>query len=97
MNITGLLVAMALFSMFFFISLYMQQVLGFDALKAGLAYLPLAGGIIVSAGIASSLITRLGVKPVLVARPAADRDRPAVVLADLGRTAPTSATSCSRR
>jgi MFS family permease len=58
---------MALFSMFFFISLYMQQVLGFDALEAGLAYLPLAGGIIVSAGIASTLTTRVGVKPVLVA------------------------------
>ena len=48
---------MALFSMFFFISLYMQQVLGFDALEAGLAYLPLAVGIIVSAGIASQLVT----------------------------------------
>ena len=43
--------------MFFFVSLYMQQVLGYDALKAGLAYLPLAVGIIVSAGIASPLVT----------------------------------------
>ena len=57
---------MSLFSMFFFISLYMQQVLGYDPLKAGVAYLPLAGGIIVSAGVASTLITRFGVKPVLV-------------------------------
>jgi EmrB/QacA subfamily drug resistance transporter len=65
-NITALLIAMALFSMFFFISLYMQQVLGFDPLETGVAYLPLAGGIIVSAGIASTLVTRLGVKPVLV-------------------------------
>ncbi|MDA0161485.1 MFS transporter [Solirubrobacter ginsenosidimutans] len=65
-NVTGLLLAMALFSMFFFISLYMQQVLGYDALKAGVAYLPLALGIIVSAGLASSLITKFGVKPVLV-------------------------------
>src|SRR5690349_3210546 len=39
-NVVGLLIAMALFSMFFFISLYMQQVLGFDALKTGFAYLP---------------------------------------------------------
>ena len=52
-NVVALLVAMALFSMFFFVSLYMQQVLGYDALEAGLAYLPLAVGIIVSAGIAS--------------------------------------------
>src|SRR6478735_8096437 len=65
-NITGLLIAMALFSMFFFISLYMQQVLGFDALEAGVAYLPLAVGIIISAGLASNLITKLGVKPVLI-------------------------------
>jgi EmrB/QacA subfamily drug resistance transporter len=65
-NIVGLLVAMALFSMFFFVSLYMQVVLGYDALEAGLAYLPLAGGIIVSAGIASSLVTRYGFKPILV-------------------------------
>jgi EmrB/QacA subfamily drug resistance transporter len=65
-NVTGLLLAMALFSMFFFISLYMQQVLGYDALKAGVAYLPLALGIIVSAGLASSLITKFGVRPVLV-------------------------------
>src|SRR4051812_39887422 len=66
-NLTGVFVAMSLFSMFFFISLYMQQVLGYSALKAGFAYLPLAAGIIVSAGIASTLTTRLGFKPVLTA------------------------------
>jgi predicted MFS family arabinose efflux permease len=65
-NITALLIAMALFSMFFFITLYMQQVLGYSPLEAGVAYLPLAGGIIVAAGIASNLTTRFGVKPVLV-------------------------------
>jgi Na+/melibiose symporter-like transporter len=58
---------MALFSMFFFVSLYMQQVLGWDALKSGISYLPLAGGIIVSAGLASGLVTRFGFKPILVA------------------------------
>src|SRR3954471_3336506 len=47
-DIVGLLIGMALFAMFFFLSLYMQQVLGYDALKAGLAYLPLALNIIVS-------------------------------------------------
>jgi EmrB/QacA subfamily drug resistance transporter len=66
-NITALFIAMSLFSMFFFVSLYMQQVLGYDALKAGLSYLPLALGIIVSAGLASQLVTRFGFKPVLVA------------------------------
>jgi EmrB/QacA subfamily drug resistance transporter len=64
-NITALFVAMSLFSMFFFVSLYMQQVLGYSPLKAGVAYLPLAAGIIVSAGIASVATTRIGFKPVL--------------------------------
>ena len=49
-NVSAVLIAAALFSMFFFISLYMQQVLGFSALEAGLAYLPLAVGIIITAG-----------------------------------------------
>jgi EmrB/QacA subfamily drug resistance transporter len=66
-NVSGLLIGMSLFSMFFFVSLYMQQVLGYDALDAGLAYLPLALTIIISAGVASQLATRLGFKPVLVA------------------------------
>ncbi len=65
-NVVGLLIGIALFSMFYFISLYMQQVLGFDALKAGLSYLPLAIVIIVSAGVASQLVTRVGFKPTLV-------------------------------
>jgi EmrB/QacA subfamily drug resistance transporter len=65
-DVTGLFVGASLFSMFFFISLYMQQVLGYDALKAGLSYLPLALAIIVSAGVASQLVTKLGFKPVLV-------------------------------
>ena len=66
-NVAGLLIGLSLFSMFFFISLYMQQVLGYEPLKAGLAYLPLALTIVVSAGLASTLVTRIGFKPVLVA------------------------------
>jgi EmrB/QacA subfamily drug resistance transporter len=66
-NVAGLLTGASLFSMFFFISLYMQQVLGYDALKAGFSYLPLALTIIVAAGVASQLSTRFGFKPVLVA------------------------------
>jgi EmrB/QacA subfamily drug resistance transporter len=62
----ALLIGMSLFSMFFFISLYMQQVLHFSALKAGLSYLPLAIAIILSAGAASVGVTRFGFKPVLV-------------------------------
>ncbi len=65
-NIVGLLVGMSLFSMFFFISLYLQQVLGYEPLKAGVAYLPLALLIVVSAGGASQLVTRIGFKPSLI-------------------------------
>lgn len=66
-NLVALMVAMSLFSMFFFISLYMQQVLGYSALKAGVSYLPLAVTIIITAGIAQALVTRVGFKIVLVA------------------------------
>src|SRR5215210_7350347 len=64
-NIVGLLVGASLFSMFFFITLYMQQVLGYSAIHAGLSYLPLALMIIVASGIASQLVTRIGFKAVL--------------------------------
>jgi EmrB/QacA subfamily drug resistance transporter len=64
-NVVGLLIGMSLFSMFFFISLYMQEVLHYSPIKAGVSYLPLAVGIIVSAGAASQLVTRVGFKPVL--------------------------------
>lgn len=62
----ALLVGASLFSMFYFISLYLQQVLGQSALDAGLSYLPLAIAIVISAGGASQLVTRVGPKPVLV-------------------------------
>ncbi len=66
-NVVGLLVGASLFSMFFFISLYMQQVLGYSAIHAGLSYFPLALTIMISAGIASQLVTKFGYKPVLAA------------------------------
>jgi len=66
-NVVGVLLGMSLFSMFFFISLYVQQVLGYEPLEAGLAYLPLSVLIILSAGGASQLVTRIGFKPTLIA------------------------------
>jgi predicted MFS family arabinose efflux permease len=66
-NVVGILIGASLFSMFFFISLYMQQVLGYSAIHAGLSYLPLALAIIVTAGVASQLVTRIGYKPILAA------------------------------
>jgi EmrB/QacA subfamily drug resistance transporter len=66
-NIVGLLVGASLFSMFFFLSLYMQEVLGYSPIRTGLAYLPLAVTIIVAAGVGSQLVTRIGFKPTLAA------------------------------
>jgi EmrB/QacA subfamily drug resistance transporter len=64
-NVVGILVGASLFSMFYFISLYMQQILGYSPIKAGLSYLPLAVTIILAAGIASGLVTKVGFKPIL--------------------------------
>jgi EmrB/QacA subfamily drug resistance transporter len=66
-NAVGLLVGASLFSMFFFITLYLQQVLDYSPIEAGLAYVPLAITIIISSGVASQLVTRVGFKPVLAA------------------------------
>ena len=66
-NIVGLLIGMSLFSMFFFISLYLQNVMHYSPIKTGLSYLPLSIGIILSAGLASQLVTRFGFKPPLIA------------------------------
>jgi EmrB/QacA subfamily drug resistance transporter len=63
--VIAILIAGSLFSMFFFISLYMQQVLGWSAIRAGLSYLPLAITIVISAGVASQVVNRVGFKPVL--------------------------------
>jgi len=78
-DVVGLLVGMALFSMFFFISLYLQDVLHYSPIKTGIAYLPLAVGIIISAGVASRLVTRIGFKPTLIAGLLLDRRRPRMV------------------
>ena len=61
-NLGMTLVAAGMFSMFFFITLYVQQILGYSPLKAGLAFLPLTAGIAVGAGIAQAGIKRLGAR-----------------------------------
>jgi EmrB/QacA subfamily drug resistance transporter len=66
-NVVGLLLGASLFSMFFFITLYMQQVLGYSPIHAGLSYLPLSVAIIASAAGGGQLVTRFGFKPVLAA------------------------------
>ncbi len=66
-NTVALLLGASLFSTFFFTSLYMQQVLGYSAIHAGLSYLPLAVTAIVAAGLGGQLATRFGFKPILAA------------------------------
>jgi predicted MFS family arabinose efflux permease len=59
-------VAAALFGVFFFLTLYLQQVLDYDALTTGLAYLPMSASLIVASSVASRLVDRFTPKPVLV-------------------------------
>ena len=60
-------IAMAgFYSMFFFLTLYMQNVLGFSPTRAGLAYVPVAAMVAVAAGAGTVLITRLGTRPLIV-------------------------------
>jgi EmrB/QacA subfamily drug resistance transporter len=66
-NVTGLIAFAGLIAMFFFLTLYMQNVLGYSPMQTGAAYLPLCLGVGVAAGIASQLIGRLGTRPLIVA------------------------------
>ena len=61
-----LLVGSAMFGMFFFASLYVQEVLGYSPLTAGLAFLPVTAGIMLGAGLAQVLIKRIGLRNVSV-------------------------------
>jgi EmrB/QacA subfamily drug resistance transporter len=66
-NVAGLILGTAIFAMFLMLTLYMQQVLHYSAMKTGLAYLAVAGTAIFWSALGAQLVTRLGVKPVLVA------------------------------
>jgi EmrB/QacA subfamily drug resistance transporter len=66
-DIVLLLVASGMFGMFFFASLYVQEILGYSPLRAGLAFLPVTAGIIIGAGVAQQLIKRVGVRNVSTA------------------------------
>ena len=54
-----MLMPAAMFSMFFYLSLYIQNVMGYSPLQAGFAFLPFSAGIVVAAGLASNLINRV--------------------------------------
>jgi EmrB/QacA subfamily drug resistance transporter len=64
-NVVGFLLGGVLFSNFFVLTLYVQDVLHYSALKAGVTFVATAGTAVVAAGVAQALVTRLGVKPIL--------------------------------
>ncbi|HEX3452431.1 MAG TPA: MFS transporter, partial [Solirubrobacteraceae bacterium] len=57
-DVKFLLIAAALFGVFYFCTLYLQQVLGFSALKTGVAYLPLTLTLVATSALASHLVDR---------------------------------------
>ncbi len=61
-----LVIATAMFGIFFFLSLFVQSVLGYSPVKSGLAFLPLAAAIVVFSGIVSQVITRTGARPLIL-------------------------------
>src|ERR687885_1204424 len=65
-NATQVVAIGAFYAMFFLITLYMQNVLGYSQLQAGSAYLPATAGVAISSGIASQLFSRTGTRPIIV-------------------------------
>ena len=63
-NVAMLFVASGMFAMFFFNSLYVQQVLGYSPIQAGLAFMPVTAGIVVGAGLSQVLIRRLDLRTI---------------------------------
>ncbi len=62
-----LCVATGLFGLFFFLTLFIQNVLGYSAIRSGIAYLPFAVGVVIASGLASQLVPRFGPRPLIVA------------------------------
>ena len=65
-NIVGWLLGAVLFANFFLLTLYVQDVLGYSALKTGVTFVATAGTAVVSSGVAQALTTRFGPKPIIV-------------------------------
>jgi EmrB/QacA subfamily drug resistance transporter len=66
-DVTQLVGIAGMFAVFFFLTLYLQDVLGYSPIRTGLAYLPVTAGVGLSAGITPRLLARVGVRPVFVA------------------------------
>ena len=63
----SLCIGTALFGMFFFLTLFVQNVWGYSALKTGVSYLPMVAMIMVASGVASQLVNRIGARPLMIA------------------------------
>jgi len=66
-DVTQVIGIAGFYSAFFFVTLYMQDVLGFSAFRSGSAYVPVTVMVAVAAGAGSALITRIGTRPLIVA------------------------------
>jgi MFS family permease len=66
-----LCVATGLFGLFFFLTLFIQNVLGYSAIRSGIAYLPFAVGVVTASALASQLMPRIGARPLILAGAAA--------------------------
>ena len=64
-NVCGFLLGAVVFANFFLLTLYVQQVLGYSALKTGLTFLATAGTVVLLAGVSQALVTRVGPRPVM--------------------------------
>jgi len=62
-----LCLATAMFGIFFFLTIFVQEVLGYSALRSGVAFLPFAGTVVLMSGVVSQLISRVGARPFMVA------------------------------
>ena len=92
-NVCGFFVGAVVFSNFFLLTLYVQQMLGYSALKTGLTFLATAGTVIPAAGVAQALVTRVGPRPVMTVGLDTHHGRRALVHADLGGGLRSSRTS----
>jgi len=62
-----LCIATGLFGLFFFLTLFIQDVLGYSAIRTGIAFLPTAVGVVIASALASQLVPRIGPRPLIVA------------------------------
>src|SRR5215471_12154500 len=66
-NLILLCIGTSMFGLFFFLTIFVQNVWGYSALRSGIAYLPMVGAIMAMSGVSAALVGRIGAKPILIA------------------------------